>query len=542
MTNKQIDHFKEHSVAEFFKKNRQMLGFSGKVRSMTTIVHEYITNSLDAAEEAHILPEIYVAIDEIDKSLGHYRITVKDNGPGIPEKHIGKALGMMLAGTKFHRYIQQRGQQGIGAAGCTMYALLTSGQPVKAISESNGKRNEYVIKIDFKTNNPVVDKLSESVSETHGLVVIAEFKDLKYEKGNRGPYEYLRRTVLVNPHAKITILEPDGNITVFPRSTNEIPKKPREARPHPLGIATHDLLELVKAKAVKYKKLSLLLQNELSRVSAAKVKDIAQHIPEINLNMRPENFSWEDSEKIARTFKRLKWIAPPTDVVIPIGKDNILNAFRTLFNPEFLSVIERPPKVYKGGVPFIVEVGIAYGGDITRLGKQGEIMRFANRVPLLFDAGGCTLTETLKTMEWKRYSLKKFEEEPIIVLVNLSSVYIPYTSAGKQAIAGEEDINLEIKNAVMEAARTIKRYLSGKKSEREIEYKKKAILRYVNELSFDLEVITGNNKDRLKEELMKIVESKYTLVSHKKKEEQKTLVDDVSVDNKKKMDKHKQGE
>ena len=514
-TKNQFDNFREHSVAEFFKKNKQMLGFSGKVRSMTTIVHEYITNSLDACEEARILPDIYVAIDELKKETGHYRITIKDNGPGIPESHIGKALGMMLAGTKFHRYVQQRGQQGIGAAGCTMYALLTSGQPIKAISEYKGKRKEYLIKIDFKTNSPIVDKLSESTTETHGITIIAEFKDLKYEKGNRGPFEYLRRTVLVNPHTKITLVEPDGNITVFPRSTDKLPKRPREAKPHPLGITSHDLYELVKAKSDKYKRLSSLLQNELSRLSLTKIKELSQHLPNINFNMKPDLITWEDAEQIVRTFKKLKFLAPPMDVVIPIGKQNIENAFKTLFNPEFLSIVERPPKIYKGGIPFIVEVGIAYGGDISKLGKQGEIMRFANRVPLLFDTGGCAITTTLKNMDWKRYNLKNFEEEPIIVLVNLSSVYIPYTSAGKQAISDEEDIIIEIKNAVMEAARGIKRYLSGKRSAKELAHKKKAILRYVDELSSDLELITGINKESLKSNLLKIIESKF--VMHREK-------------------------
>src|SRR4030095_6140892 len=103
--------FKEHSVAEFFKKNRQMLGFSGKVRSMTIIVHELVTNSLDACEEAGIMPEIFVQVEELDREKDHYRLTIRDNGPGIPRTHLGKALGQMLAGTKSQRYIQHRGQQ-----------------------------------------------------------------------------------------------------------------------------------------------------------------------------------------------------------------------------------------------------------------------------------------------------------------------------------------------------------------------------------------------------------------------------------------------
>ena len=95
--------FKEHSVADFFKKNKQMLGLSGKQRSLTTIIHELVTNSLDACEEAGILPEIEVKLSEIGSE--YYEIAVKDNGPGIPEDKIASALGKLLAGTKFHRLV-----------------------------------------------------------------------------------------------------------------------------------------------------------------------------------------------------------------------------------------------------------------------------------------------------------------------------------------------------------------------------------------------------------------------------------------------------
>src|SRR3990167_4697454 len=96
--------FKEHSVAEFFKKNMQMLGLTGKTKTLTTIVHEYTTNSLDACEESKILPDIEVQIKELSDE--YYEITVKDNGPGMTKETVGKALGQLLAGTKFHRMMQ----------------------------------------------------------------------------------------------------------------------------------------------------------------------------------------------------------------------------------------------------------------------------------------------------------------------------------------------------------------------------------------------------------------------------------------------------
>jgi len=172
MENDVFKQFREHSVAEFFKKNRQMLGFSGKVRSLTMIVHEFVTNGLDACEEAGILPELAVQIEELGKD--HYKVTISDNGPGIPKSHLGKALGQMLAGTKFHRYIQQRGQQGIGAAACTMFSYITTGQSTKAITSHGGKKLTATISMDFKKNKPIIEVTDEEPTEEHGLTVISE--------------------------------------------------------------------------------------------------------------------------------------------------------------------------------------------------------------------------------------------------------------------------------------------------------------------------------------------------------------------------------
>lgn len=511
MTNGRKDdifkNFREHSVAEFFRKNRQMLGFSGKVRSLTTVVHEFVTNSLDAAEEAGILPEIKVSIKELGKE--HYVARVEDNGPGIPKAHIGKALGMMLAGTKFHRYIQQRGQQGIGASGCTMFAAITTGKPLRVASGYNGKVIECNIGVDFKNNAPLITCINERSDGFHGLIVEGEFKEVRYENSNYGVREYLRRTALANPHAKIVLEEPDGNIVTFPRAVETNPQKPQETKPHPLGVSAHDILELAHSQTDN-RKVSAFLQVAFSRVTAGKVAELKQLLPEFDFNKKPENLTWEDAENLANAFKKIKWIAPATNTIVPIGKKQIEKSFISIFNPEVLVVTDRSPKVYKGGIPFFVEVGIAYGGGVLQSGKKGEIMRFANRVPLLFDAGGCAITEAVKNIDWGRYGLKNFEEEPIVVLVNLVSVYVPYISAGKQTISHEEEIIDEIKNAVMEAARDVSRYLSGKRREHEISTKKKVVLRYIEQLAGDLSSLAdGKKKEELKERLTKIVEEKY---------------------------------
>lgn len=515
-----VKNFKEHSVAEFFKKNRQMLGFSGKVRSLTMIVHEFVTNSLDACEEAGILPEIFVQVEELSRDGDHYRLTIKDNGPGIPKSHLAKALGQMLAGTKFHRYIQQRGQQGIGASACVMFSYLTTGQPTKAISCCNGKRINATISIDFKNNKPIFEDVGEEPTLETGLSVIAEFKDVRYERSNHGVYEYLRRTALANPHCAITLVEPNNERAVFPRSIPQNPKKAFEIKPHPLGIGTHDLLEFAKMNK-ENKRISAFLQNTFSRVSAAKVDELQASIPEVDFKKDPADMTWNDAELIVKSFAKVKWIAPAMDSLVPIGKEQIETSFRNIFNPEVLVVTERSPKVYRGGIPFMVEVGIAYGGGLVSAEKRGEVMRFSNRVPLLFDNGGCAITETIKSIDWKRYDVKNFDEEPLAVLVNLASVHVPYTSAGKQAISIEEDVMDEIRFAVMEASRGVQKYLSGKRKAHEIATKKKVVERYASQLASDLAVLSGKKRSEIEPKIAKIIQDKYASEASEDEEEAK---------------------
>src|SRR3989338_1393572 len=221
--------FKEHSVAEFFKKNMQMLGLTGKIKAMTTIVHEYVTNSLDACEEAKILPEIEVHVKEI--SGEYYEITVKDNGPGLTRDTVGKALGQLLAGTKFHRMMQMRGQQGIGAAGCTMLSQITTGKATQVITGTGkGAAISLEITIDPKKNEPKMANYQEIAKEFRGTIIKAKFKGVKYVNSEQAPLEYLRRTAIANPHAQLTLIEPNGEKIVFKRTYKEIPTRPVEMK------------------------------------------------------------------------------------------------------------------------------------------------------------------------------------------------------------------------------------------------------------------------------------------------------------------------
>jgi len=239
--------------------------------------------------------------------------------------------------------------------------------------------------------------------------------------------------------------------------------------------------------------------------------------PDVDFDKKPSDLQWVEAEKIVKAIhnENVKWIAPATDSVKPIGKEQIEKSLTNILAPQFVVVSERAPKIYKGGIPFMVEAALAYGGGAGRKAAgdlmSSEVIRYANRAPLLFDNSGCAIMEAVKAIDWKRYKLKNFEEEPISVFVNISSVYVPYTSAGKQAISNDEEIVQEIKNAIMEAARDLQAYLSGIRRDHDRKERKKAILRYVSQLSHDLPDLAGKGKPaELEKKLITLIETKYS--------------------------------
>ena len=509
--------FKEHSVAEFFKKNMQMLGLTGKIKALTTIVHEYVTNSLDACEEANILPDIEVQIKELGPE--YYEVTVKDNGPGLTHETVGKALGQLLAGTKFHRMMQMRGQQGIGAAGCTMLSQITTGKESQVLTGTgNGKVLSLSITVDPKKNQPKISNLQEIKKDFQGTIIKAKFKGMKYVNSEQAPLEYLRRTAIANPHARITLIEPNKKKTIFKRTLKDIPKQPTEMQPHPKGVTVDELTTL--SKYTDARSVKTFLKNSFDRMGDKAIQAIQKGIS-FDLNKDPKQLSWEEAEEVVKMFKQINFISPRTDGLRPIGEDRIKKSLQSIVKPEFLSVVTRRASVYSGGFPFQVEVGIAYGGDagkyIGTLDDEGrkerkmEIMRFANRAPLLFDTGGCAITKAVQSVDWKRYGVKNFESAPITVFVNLISVHIPYTSAGKQAISDEDEIMEELRLALMDSGRRAASYIAGKRKEQEKKLKRELFYKYIPEIASALEKITKKPKSKIEKDLEKLVLDKLRL-------------------------------
>jgi len=473
---------REISVAEFFERNRQILGFDNPARALLTTVKEAVDNSLDASEDAGVLPEVSVVIAK--ESDDRFRVTVADNGPGILRKEIPNVFARLLYGSRFHANRQARGQQGIGISAAVLYANLTTARPTKVISKVEEEDAAHVLElsIDTQKNQPRV--VSEDVmlwDRPHGTSVELVLK-ARYQRGRQSPLEYLRGTAIVNPHARIVLTEPDGSRVTFERASSELPPPAKETAPHPYGLELGELAYLLKAS--RRPTLGEFLTGDLQGVSQRASKEVLEHAG-LARSAKPTSVQGPTLERLLAALKEVPLVSPSPDGLSPIGGMLIKRGLRNVLGelrPEFFAPpVSRPPKV-RGGFPFMVEVGLVYGGALPA-DEPVQILRFANRVPLLFQQGACAITSAIAQVDWRRYGLDQkggsgVPAGPALILVHVASVKVPFTSEAKEAVAEDPEIDRELILALQAAARHLRAHLS-RKSRRDFASEKFAIIQKI---------------------------------------------------------------
>jgi DNA topoisomerase VI subunit B len=461
---------REISVAEFFERNKQILGFDSPTRALLHATKEAVDNALDACEEASILPDIQVEFKQ-GASENEFLMIVEDNGPGIVRKNLGNVFGSLLFGSRFHSVRQSRGQQGIGISATVLYGQLTTGKHT-IVTSKIGKGHPAVkveLAIDTKRNAP--EKIKEETvtwEKEHGTRVEIPLVG-RYIKGKQSPFEYLRATAIVNPHARLSFVEPDGTTTVFERVHDEVPPPAKEIKPHPLGTEIGALLRM--ARAYEGYKLSAFLTSEFSSVGARTAADILK-TSDLKDTVHPKKMTRDQAKALVDAFPKVKIMAPPTDCLSPIGEVLVKRGLKkeTIdVSPEFIVSTSRPASV-QSGHPFVIEAGIVYGGTLNKE-EPVKVLRYANRVPLLYQQGACALTHAIEDMDWRRYGFdqrggKGVPVGPAIVLVHIAATKVPFTSESKEAVADMEEILKEVKLGLQECARTLGRHLA-KRTKRE---------------------------------------------------------------------------
>ena len=495
---------REISISEFFTKNRHLLGFDNPRKALLMAVKEAVDNSLDATTESKILPEIYVELQQLKED--RFKVVVEDNGPGIVKEQIPKIFGKLLYGSKFFRLKQQMGQQGIGISAVLLYGQLTTGKGMHISSKIGPKHpaHYYEIHLDTQKNEPIIrqDKVVEWKKD-HGTRIEIELQGI-YQKGRQSVDEYVKEIALINPHAQITYKTLDKETITYTRAVKELPREAKEIKPHPYGVELGVLIRML--HSTKAGTVAGFLQNDFCRVSQKISQEICEKA-KISPRARPSTIARDEAESLYNAIQNTKIIAPPTDCLSPLGEEALIKGLKKEINAEFYCVVNRPPSVYRG-YPFLIEVGLCYGGSLEKE-EHVKIMRFANRVPLLYQQGACATTEAIVDTAWKNYGVSQSKESipvgPVVVVIHMVSVWVPFTSEAKEAIAHYPEILKEMKLALQEAGRQMMSYIRKTVRAREQQERVDLFEKYIPELAGALSSLSGEKKTVIEEGLQKVL-------------------------------------
>ncbi len=552
---------REISVSEFFAKNRHLLGFDNPRKALLTTVKEAVDNSLDACEEGGILPEIRVALEhlpEIDEN--RYRITIEDNGPGIVRRQIENIFGRLLYGSKFHRMKMSRGQQGIGISAAGMYGLMTTGKPMVIVSRSkkNKPAHRVTLAMDTSKNRPEVteDVETDDFPAHTGTRVMIELEG-RYTRGKTSVEEYLAQTAIANPHAAIVFQPPVkkngddedegealidedealtgksleafdrttqvGDAVVFPRTVDELPEEPKEIKPHPRGVELGTLIRMLKQS--EQKQLGGFLTNSFSRVSSRVSQQICDAAG-LTTRTWVKKIGHPEAEAIYKAIQKTKIQAPPTDCLAPIGVRQLLAGMFKGVRAEFYTASTRPPAVYRGN-PFQIEAAVAFGGDLAG-DEPARVIRFANRVPLLYQQSACSSFKAVVETGWRNYGLSQgkasLPQAPLVVMIHMASVWVPFTSESKEAVADYDEIRKEMRLALQDCGRKLGTYLRKRQKIRREGQRRDVFSRYIGEVSKALHTINPKlDPSAIYDDLKAVAQAKTELADQQLDDEGKAV-------------------
>jgi DNA topoisomerase-6 subunit B len=482
--------FSSISPSEFFYRNRQMAGFGNPAQATYSTVRELVENSLDSCEDAGRAPVIVVSLETTASS--QVVISVEDNGLGLPYDEVPSAFGQVLYGSKYGLR-QKRGTFGLGVTMAVLYGQITTDSPVIIHTQSDNRGWVYRLYIDIENNHPLVEESSERIrSETGTTVTVRIDGDLPRAASRID--DYLRLTSIATPHARLVLrIDDETTLDVGPW-TEILPPQPMESKPHPRSADT----ELVRRTMAEKQALSLkdYLIGSFQQVGRKTASEFIRFLG-IDSKRRVGDLSRTEISRISSVLKSYdSFSRPDGNSLSPIGREAFLKGVQSLYEPEYFSYASRGPLEWDG-YPFILEGVIASGVAFPK-GEEPTLFRFANRVPLLYDASDDVLTKSIKRVSWSRYGIPN--GVPWGILVSFCSTKVPYQAAGKQSIATLDEIEsagLALFRALGRGAlKQTKRQKRSKRSQKRMR-EMKASLRMIARFSADLAEVNTQYADEL---------------------------------------------
>ncbi|HHL41114.1 MAG TPA: DNA topoisomerase VI subunit B, partial [Candidatus Bathyarchaeota archaeon] len=369
-------------------------------------------------------------------------------------------FGQVFYGSKYELK-QARGTFGLGGTMAVMYGQITTHEPVKIASSTGGKIHEFVMNIDIQNNRANIFKhtVKENPTKWRGTAIEIQM-DGDYSRIMYRLIEYLKQTAMVVPYADITYVDPRGRLYKFERGTTKMPPLPESVLPHPHGVDVETFKRLIATK--KAKNMKDFMMDNFQGVGAITAERFLE-MAEISQKTKPKKLTPEDIVRIVRTTKEYnKFKRPIASCLSPIGEELLETGITkelALTEEDYIKVVTRKPSTYLG-YPFIVEAAVVTGRTIRKTHGSGiTLYRFANRIPLLFDEGSGVIWKAAnKNINWKTYRIES--DTPLVIVVHICSTKIPYKSVGKEFMADQPEVEKEVTNAIREAARGVRGFMS----------------------------------------------------------------------------------
>ncbi|CAM6127753.1 unnamed protein product [Calypogeia fissa] len=416
-----------------------------------------------------------------------FKVTCKDNGKGMPHDDIPNMLGRVLSGTKYGLK-QTRGKFGLGAKMALIWSKMSTGQPIDIWSATKGQNfiSYCHLDIDINKNIPNVHK-HEKRPNPDGWrgaelqVTIA---------GNWTTYRskiinYMRQMGVITPYAQFVFryIAPtsDKNVTIrFARRTNVMPAAPEETKFHPSAV---DLLLIKRLITETTKpKFDQFLEQEFVGISKTLAKRLIDELgPEFSPKMSVKSLTPQQILSIQQLFRQAKFEDPSGDCLSPAGEYNLRLGIMKELHPDMVATYQGSTQVFEGH-PFLVEAGVSLGGKDVKPGVN--VFRFANRIPLLFEAGGDVATRTaMKRINWNSYKINQVQDK-IGVFVSIVSTKIPFKGTGKEYIGDDvTEMASAVKSVLQQCCIQLKSKIVRQQQARDRQLRKRSLAKYIPDVS-----------------------------------------------------------
>jgi len=442
---------------------------------------------------------------------GYFRITVKDNGCGMSHDAIPNLLGRVLSGSKYG-VRQTRGKFGLGAKMALIWSKKSTGVPISiktAHMPDPGEIGTHVstciLDIDIYKNRPRViehtkTKNTENWVGTEFEVLIA---------GNWTTYkarivQYLQQLAIITPYAKFELnytntSDEKRNMNIrYERRSEQMPPPAKEVKHHPSSV--NNLLVQQLLETTRCKTFLKFLSTDLSSVSPALAKRL---ITELGHGFDEATAPSEVTDKqVTRLVQLLRSVelfkAPDGSCLSPLGEYNLNLGIRKVLEPDLVATARDKPSAYEGH-PFIVEAAVSLGGKDVKEGIT--VVRFANRIPLLFEGGADVATRVAQNkIKWSSYKIDH-KRDKIGVFVSIVSTKVPFKGTGKEYIGDDiTEIQQSVKRALQSCCQQLRAHLLKKHAMKDSRERKSRLVKYVPDVGRALYGLLDGMRKRKAEE------------------------------------------